>query len=67
VSKLDPRFLVNRSDTNGVLLPAISATPEKPLVPLACLAEHLVDFDRSAVGASRILSPPLFFHELDGG
>src|SRR5437899_11840043 len=66
--KVKAAFLVHCANPNGVLLLAIPATPEKPLVSLARLGVcHLVDFDASAVDTGRSVAPTQSLQQFYGG
>lgn len=57
----------HRTDTDGVLLPAVLALPEIALVPVTLTVLHLVYVIGLAVWAHRRIAPALGLHEVHGG
>jgi len=66
--KFNPRFLVDSTDANGVLLFAILTAPQETAISLASLGiHHLVNGNRTTMNASGSLAPSLTLYELDSG
>jgi hypothetical protein len=66
--KFNPRFLVDSTDANGVLLFAILTAPQETAISLASLGiHHLVNGNRTTMNASGSLAPSLTLYELNGG
>jgi hypothetical protein len=58
-------LFIDRTNSNGVLLFAIAAPPQEPLVTLSRFRiGHFVDFDAATLYASGRIAPPLEFKEL---
>ena len=67
MAKWYPGFFINRADADGVLLLAVPATPEIPLVPIASLGvHHLVHVHAATAHTVRCIAPALLFKEFYG-
>jgi hypothetical protein len=61
-----PGFLVNRPDSDCVLLFAVPATPEVTAIALSRLSiSHFVDGDTATLHTAWIVSPTLHLEEFD--
>jgi hypothetical protein len=66
--KFNPRFLIDRTDADRVLLLAIPAAPQVTAVSFARFGVgHLVHIYTPAMHTARIRAPTLLLQKLDSG
>lgn len=66
--KRNPALFVHCADSHRVLLFAVTAAPQEPLIALAGLGIlHFVDFDRAALDAAGSIAPTQALEQFDGG